>query len=665
MPLRRPICPTPRCTNSLEPKAVTLGIDFGSTSTRAVLWCPEDGQEYHVESTSQNFQRFSEGDFSSIGYPFDGGEVYLGERSDAFRDSTSLKYAFYVLADAPDELVSQYQLSAPLRTRQREKGFRERLDEGIRNLFAAVYRRVLEVCRGEDLLVTTIGLSIPSQWTVEFIELYRGIVADVFKHHPKDIFFVTEVEALARYLCTKKMKRLVQHQNDVHNAVVVVLDFGGHTMNTCTLNIVHEPDSLPAFYLIGEPKGAAGGSELWEYLLAERSLACVKSMHGVVPSPASKQKLLDSINKSKRNWGPECEDNEDFECLVLHQGRQYYVDMDEYFVEECFDRAMKAPLALAADRIGEAARIWQSQDQNKEDLQGREPTQKPRVILAGGTASNKGLVRKIEDMCHSNGLDSPVKTRDISIHYNSVKIASGAAFAVASPLTVEQFMKRGAAFGVQMRQQAEPGSAHQWDNTAAFLYSMRRPDEPIRISVRPHEELKIVCDPFFDKDDGNTKTTMYHDRCYDFIDLGQPTKGYWKFWLALDGHGDQMRLTVRRLRQYAKGKHPIQYEPVVLSLYYDRGSNSIHPGQGSCDYSQERDLLGLKQYPKPRAAQQDEPSQPIASPKVTKRPTARRGKSRKMPIFVAHPDKAARTPGNTDRSASRELGAQPPREGRW
>lgn len=55
---------------------------------------------------------------------------------------------------------------------------------------------------------------------------------------------------------------------------------------------------------------------------------------------------------------------------------------------------------------------------------------------------------------------------------SSAKIASGAAFAVASPLTVEQFMERGAAFGLQMRQQEEPGSAHQWDNTAAILYSM-------------------------------------------------------------------------------------------------------------------------------------------------------------------------------------------------
>lgn len=196
---------------------------------------------------------------------------------------------------------------------------------------------------------------------------------------------------------------------------------------------MYEPDGLPAFYLVGDPKGkafcyainytmlthqgAAGGSELWEYLLAEESLALVQRMHGFVPSPADKQKLLDSINASKQDWGPECHDNENFECQITDQGSVHYVRMDEASVTRCFERAMEAPLALAAARIGEATRIWQSQDQNSEDLQGREPAQKPRVILAGGTASNKGLVRKIEDICHSYGLDRPVKTSDISIAY--------------------------------------------------------------------------------------------------------------------------------------------------------------------------------------------------------------------------------------------------------
>lgn len=158
---------------------------------------------------------------------------------------------------------------------------------------------------------------------------------------------------------------------------------------------------------------------------------------------------------------------------------------------------------------------------------------------------------------------------------------------------------------------------------------------------------------------------MHYDKCYDFIDLGRPTRGDWEFWLALDGYGDQMRLTVRRSRRWFTEKHPMQYDPVALPLYYDRGSNSIHTGRGSCDYSQDEPLLKLRQYPEPRPARQEQRSPPVASPKVTKRPTARRGKGRKMPLFAAHPDRTARAAGDTDRSAFRDVGAQPPREGCW
>lgn len=62
------------------------------------------------------------------------------------------------------------------------------------------------------------------------MDVYRGIIKDVFKHNPETIFFVTEVEALAHFLCIKKMNRLIPLHGPVHDAVVVMLDFGGHTM---------------------------------------------------------------------------------------------------------------------------------------------------------------------------------------------------------------------------------------------------------------------------------------------------------------------------------------------------------------------------------------------------------------------------------------------------
>ncbi|KAF7534339.1 hypothetical protein G7054_g6325 [Neopestalotiopsis clavispora] len=482
----------PTNVGSREPKAVSvvpiaLGIDFGSTSTRAFLWCPETNEGYHVESTSRarKNQRFDRGDFSSVGYPFDDGEIYLGEKCDASRESISLKYAFYVLANAPAELASQYRLSRPLHLRQNEETFRGRLYEGIRKLFTAVQCRVAEVCQEEELRVTSIGLSIPSQWTLDFMDVYRGIIKDVFKHNPETIFFVTEVEALAHFLCIKKMNRLIPLHGPVHDAVVVMLDFGGHTMNTCTLKIVHDPDGLPAFYLIGDPEA-------------------LQREYQIVPSPANKQKLLDSINLAKHELGPEC-DNKDLDCDLTDRNMTYSVSLDEESITRCFNEAMEMPLALAAARIRDAARVLKLD----KPIGGFETAAKPRVILAGGTANHEGLESRIRELCHINGLDSPVNTRGIITQYNSAKIASGAAFAAGSYL------------------------------------------------------------------------------CYDFVDLGRPTKGSWSFSLDLIGHGDQMKLIVHRSRQYGKAK-PQVYKSVTVSLHYNREHNaSLHAEEevGECPQS--------------------------------------------------------------------------------
>lgn len=155
--------------------------------------------------------------------------MYLGQKSDAARESISLKYAFYVLVNTSDEIFDQYRMATPLR-RQNDQGLHNRLLGGLNKLFTTIYERVSEVCEEEKLHVTTIGLSIPSQWTLDFVDLYRRIVAQAFRHAPSAIHFVTETEALAHFLCVKKLDRLVALRNTVHHGVVLVLDFGGHNM---------------------------------------------------------------------------------------------------------------------------------------------------------------------------------------------------------------------------------------------------------------------------------------------------------------------------------------------------------------------------------------------------------------------------------------------------
>lgn len=146
------------------------GFDIGSTSTRACVECPS--RELCIEVENKDISRASShkhdpGDYTSIGYPFDDDneEVYLGEKTDPDRLAISLKYAFYVLSDVSDDVMSQYALIKPLRKRMNEEGFRKRLRRGLADLFSKIWKQIEKLCKLERLKITTISLSIPAQWT--------------------------------------------------------------------------------------------------------------------------------------------------------------------------------------------------------------------------------------------------------------------------------------------------------------------------------------------------------------------------------------------------------------------------------------------------------------------------------------------------------------------
>jgi hypothetical protein len=138
-----------------------------------------------------------------------------------------LKYGFYPLANASDELLQQYSLVGPLMERKDDLLFRDRLLRGLKEFFSTLYRRVTEVCRWKRISVSSIGLSIPAQWKVDFEDIYRDIIAEVFCHPRSAIYIHTETVALAHYLFRNHMD-----EGELHGVkdVVLFLDFGGHNM---------------------------------------------------------------------------------------------------------------------------------------------------------------------------------------------------------------------------------------------------------------------------------------------------------------------------------------------------------------------------------------------------------------------------------------------------
>ncbi|GKT50060.1 uncharacterized protein ColSpa_10241 [Colletotrichum spaethianum] len=224
-------------------KDVTLGIDIGSTSTRAYLRCPATKEEWYVENPSDELI-VTNGDFSSAGYPFRSkGPVYLGERADPTSQAVSLKYAFYPLADASDELLEQYHLVRSLMERKSDAKFLDRLRQGLEELLAVIKCSVDDICTRQRIKVTRIGLSIPSQWTLEFEDVYKNIVSSVFGHSQSSIFFHTETEALAHYLLDEGLDYLLPDQHSEYR-VFLFLDLGGHNMVSLLFPHVHLSTSI-------------------------------------------------------------------------------------------------------------------------------------------------------------------------------------------------------------------------------------------------------------------------------------------------------------------------------------------------------------------------------------------------------------------------------------
>lgn len=254
-----------------------LGIDLGSTSSRAYIWCPSKKDQYYVDNKAWSrltCTRYEKTDFSSKGYPFDDGHVYVGDTINPERRPTSLKFGFYVLANASDELVEQYPLVNPLLERRTDLEFRTRLIQGLEGLLSTIQVRVRQICRSKKLTITTIGLSIPAQWNLDFEDIYQELVSRIFKHPASEIYFHTETEALAHCLFKDHLDELQDEPDNRAHDALLFLDFGGHNMvsslhadsrrtnsglthlqNGCLFKVIRGQDGTANFYRAGDSFG--------------------------------------------------------------------------------------------------------------------------------------------------------------------------------------------------------------------------------------------------------------------------------------------------------------------------------------------------------------------------------------------------------------------------
>ncbi|KAL0941658.1 uncharacterized protein CTRU02_204421 [Colletotrichum truncatum] len=363
----------------------------------------------------KNIAQYKEGDFSSTAYPFDTDQpVYIGELIDPKRQGISLKYAFYVLVNesdhGEDNLFKQYSLVNPLRRHKDDPNFIFRLETGLRDLFSAVRKLATQQCKNRRLKITSIGLSIPSQWTLDFEDAYRRIIIDVFGVPRDGIFFHTETEALAHFLLQDHRALLLESGDEEGECdsvadyeVLLFLDFGGHNMNGCIFNVVYgkerDQNKDASFYGISEPFGAGGGSEHWAYNIGELFLRKLDRFPGYKITHRERQKQLEWFHRNKDCLGPLQE------LEMIDFGGDMDIDLLPEEINNCFEQSVEEILNIAKSNIEMVSQ-----------LKGVTPV----VVVSGGTAKHVVIKRRLKDICSKNGIQKLRFVADLNIENDNI-----------------------------------------------------------------------------------------------------------------------------------------------------------------------------------------------------------------------------------------------------
>ncbi|KAK1756671.1 hypothetical protein QBC47DRAFT_400302 [Echria macrotheca] len=564
-----------------------LGIDIGSHRTRACIW------HGGIEIIIQNKYSFGlesncyAGDFPSNLYVFDdSGPVYLIDRHDPSRQSVSAKYVFYALANASDALLEQYPSVHPLMARKDDQSFLERLREGVVALLSVLQDLISTMCLRKRLRIARVGLTIPVQWTLEFEDVYRALVCEVFGLDTRSIFFYTETEALARYLF-----KFHSHELDPDNRYdsIAFFDFGGHNMNGCVFGVARDEDHPEAnsFFRAGKPFGAGGGSEQWEHHIGEWFSRLWTEVIGSPPPPEHRE---DALSRFRIQKGRKAEDVPEKITLTFaldDEGSSWRVNLTRKTIEEAWRKGLDRPLDKAQHEISRLVKMEEN-DRIHAAL----------VVVSGGTARNPAVKSRMLEICERRGVPV-VFTDDFDIHitYDSAKVAKAAAFAVSEMLTVEQFLGRGAAIGLQMRQavaKLNPKAHQEWDQSAALVLDGFDAREAT-FSVRRNDNFRLICDPFFQRLGGDQRNSVAASRAYDVVYLGTRSQGQWKFRMELEGSNDDVILVL--MQKYKRNrKAPWKAADTLrLPVYFDGNSGCIQVG----DRSSSLDELCLGLPPQP------------------------------------------------------------------
>ncbi|KAH8890435.1 hypothetical protein GQ53DRAFT_867401 [Thozetella sp. PMI_491] len=503
-------------TSTTAPKAsrraAILCIDWGSTFLRAGLHAEEgtigtiqEGKFLEIRLSQDEFDiatqaNYGPGQIPSYADPFsDDWKNKVGSKAYQSPTGTSLKYFPYVLlGDEGGKLKDYPQLMNLREAQQTRPDFNSRLRECLHIFFTDLANRVAALCSTENRYVSQVALTIPPQWGQNFEKLYTDILLRSFeaassegavpafnKLDSKQIHFISEGEALAHYLITQAADKLKRTK------IVLVLDFGGHCMNGCAFEINwNENGGSPAFFELEDLFYAPGGSELFSHIFGLHIKETL-TKEGTFTKNSWIRAVKDFESEKRTSGGSE------YETVFIHgQGWATNIKTSKEKMKRMHWNAFKLPLQEAEKRIRAV-----SEKYGKDNL---------CVVFSGGSILNNLFREPLKEFAdlHASHVLWTAKM-PMEMHWT---IARGAGLAIANTISTDEFLNRGAAFGLQ------DGNADgtMWREGADVLMEVIHPAGVYVQNFPDWFRLKLICDPFF-SNRGVAK--MEFRNCYDLFDF--------------------------------------------------------------------------------------------------------------------------------------------------
>ncbi|KAF4921841.1 hypothetical protein CGCVW01_v005663 [Colletotrichum viniferum] len=396
-----------------------------------------------------------------------------------------------------------------------------RIDTGLKNILETVFRQVVLDCndteQGGPFYIDEIALAYPLYWTEVERSKYEKLVREVLSTFDDN-----------------ECKHIVARR---------------------------DLDDL-SYSVVGSPLVARGGTQVWEQEIAAFAVQTLERKRNAALPPSALKGILRHFHQEIKDL--RADEIGDMQLSYKDEYGGHILVVPAEKAKLCFWKAMREPLQLATTEIFEAASL-------SDDV---------RVVVYGGSGQNSVVQSRIKAACENAGVKPPYFAQNGSRAKETWNVVNGAAYATARTVSVEDFMRKGAAFGIR-KSVLKPGArtsdkspAVDWKSDVAVALDSRS-SKPYRTWCTGSTRMKIICDPYSQAGVEKKNSMLDIDRSYDLLELPQPSQGYWKYRLSLRREANTTKLVIR-IENMGKAGTRVIGSPIQHSfpLYVDGTSNA-------------------------------------------------------------------------------------------